>query len=122
MATIYDVARESGFSLSTISNVLNDGPRPVRPETRRRILETVRRLDYHPSAMARGLARQLTGTLGILFGVVESSAVVINAYSAAVLQGVLTAAAETGYDVTHLTAPWRGAEASLRAFRGRSTD
>ena len=44
MATIYDVARESGFSLSTVSNVLNNGPRPVRAETWRRILETVRRL------------------------------------------------------------------------------
>lgn len=122
MATIYDVAKESGFSLSTVSNVLNGGRRPVRAETRHRILETVRRLDYHPNAMARGLARQRTNTLGILFGVVESSAIVLNAYSSAVLQGVLTAAAETGFNVTHLTAPWRGAEQSLASFRDRGTD
>lgn len=122
MATIYDVARESGFSLSTVSNVLNNGPRPVRAETRRRILETVRRLNYHPSAMARGLARQRTNSFGILFGVVESASIVINSYSAAILQGVLTAAGLTGYNVTHLTAPWLGAGLSLDAFRDRSVD
>ena len=94
MATIYDVAKESGFSLATVSNVLNNGPRPVRAETRQRILATMQRLNYHPSAVARGLARQRTHTLGVLFGVVEPSAVVLNAYSAAVLQGILTAAAD----------------------------
>ncbi len=122
MATIYDVARECGVSLSTVSNVLNNGPRPVHPETRKRILEAVRRLDYHPSALARNLARQRTNTLGILFGVVESSAIVINAYSAMVLQGALAAGAELGYNITHLTTPWRDAEHSLAPYRDRRTD
>jgi DNA-binding LacI/PurR family transcriptional regulator len=122
MSTIYDVAKESGFSLSTISNVLNNGPRPVRPETRQRILATMRRLNYHPSAMARGLARRRTHTLGILFGVVEPSAVVLNAYSADVLQGVLTAAAATGFNVTHYTNRWKDAEQSLAEFRDQRSD
>jgi DNA-binding LacI/PurR family transcriptional regulator len=122
MATIYDVAKESGFSLATVSNVLNNGPRPVRAETRQRILATMQRLNYHPSAVARGLARQRTHTLGVLFGVVEPSAVVLNAYSAAVLQGILTAAADDGYNVTHYTAPWLDAERSLSSFRDRRSD
>jgi len=122
MPTIYDVARESGFSLATVSNVLNDGPRPVKPETRQRILATMRRLNYHPSAVARGLARQRTSTIGILFGVVEPAAVILNAYSAAVLQGVLTAAASTGYNVAHYTAPWIDAKHSLANFRDRRSD
>ena len=105
-----------------MSNVIKNGYRPVRPETRKPILDAVERLDYHPSAVARGLARQRTGTIGILFGVVESSAIVINAYSAAILQAVLAEATDTGHDVTHLTAPWRGAAESLRAFRDRRTD
>lgn len=122
MATIYDVAKASGVSLATVSNVINNGSRPVRPETRQRILDAIERLDYHPSAVARGLARQRTRTLGILFGVVESSSIVINAYSASILQAVLAEAAQTGYDVTHLTAPWRGAAESLRTFRDGRTD
>ncbi|MBC8135920.1 MAG: LacI family DNA-binding transcriptional regulator [Fibrella sp.] len=122
MSTIYDVAKESGFSLATVSNVLNDGPRPVKPETRQRILATMQRLNYHPSAMARGLARQRTHTIGVLFGVVEPSAVILNAYSAAVLQGILTAAASTGYNVTHYTAAWIDAQHSLPGFRDRRSD
>lgn len=122
MSTIYDVAKESGFSLATVSNVLNDGPKPVRAETRQRILATMRRLDYHPSAMARGLARQRTHTLGIVFGVVEPTDILLNAYSAAVLQGVLTAAAATRYNVTHYTNRWRDAERSLIDYRDRRSD
>lgn len=122
LSTIYDVAKESGFSLATVSNVLNNGPRPVRPETRQRILATMRRLDYHPSAMARGLARRRTHTIGILFGVVEPSAVVLNAYSASVLQGVLTAAAAGGFNVTHYTNGWINAKQSLAEFRDRRSD
>ncbi|RYG36252.1 LacI family transcriptional regulator [bacterium] len=122
MATIYDVAQESGCSPATVSNVINNGSRPVRPETRNRILAAVQKLNYHPNAVARGLARQKTYTIGILFGVVESSEIVINAYSAAILQAVLSVAAETGYNVTHLTAPWEGAEKSLGTFRDGRTD
>jgi len=122
MATIYDVAKESGVSLATVSNVINNGPRPVRPETRQRILDAIEKLNYHPNAVARGLARQKTHTIGIMFGVVESSKIVINAYSAAILQAVLSVASETGYNVTHLTAHWRGAEESLRMFRDGRTD
>ena len=122
MATIYDVARECGFALSTVSNVINNGPRPVRPETRRRILDAMQRLDYHPNAVARGLARQRTNNLGILFGVVDPSAIVINAYSTAILQGALTAAAQAGYNITHLTRPWIDKEHSLSYFNDRSTD
>jgi DNA-binding LacI/PurR family transcriptional regulator len=122
VATIYDVAQECGFSLGTVSNVINDGPKPVRPETRRLVWEAVQRLNFHPNAVARGLARQRTQTIGILFGVVESSAIVINAYSAAILQAVLSVAAGTGYNVTHLTTPWRGADESLAFFRDGRTD
>lgn len=122
MATIYDVAKASGVSLATVSNVINNGPRPVRPETRQRILDAIQQLNYHPNAVARGLARQKTHTIGIMFGVVDTAEIVINAYSAAILQAVLVNAGAKGYNVTHLTAPWRGAEESLRHFRDGRTD
>ncbi len=72
--------------------------------------------------MARGLARRRTHTIGILFGIVEPSAVILNAYSASVLQGVLTAAAAASFNVTHYTNTWHGAEQSLAEFRGRRSD
>lgn len=122
MATIYDVAKECGVSSATVSNVVNNGPKPVRPETRRKILEAIERLNYHPNAIAQGLAKQRTNTIGIVFGVVNSAEIVINAYSAAILQAVLSVAGERGYNVTHITAPWNGAKESLALFRNGRCD
>jgi len=51
MATIRDVARESGVSVATVSYVLNNGPRTVAPATRDRVLDVVRRMNYHPHVL-----------------------------------------------------------------------
>jgi LacI family transcriptional regulator len=63
--TIKDVARVSGVSAMTVSRVINDSAR-VRPETRRRVEETIAELGYVPSRLARGLSRQQTGTLAVI--------------------------------------------------------
>lgn len=122
MSTITDVAKESGVSIATVSNVLNNGVKPVRAETRQRVLTAARRLNYHPNAMAQGLVRRRMNTLGLFFGVVQSVVVVTNPYASAILQGVLTAAADTGYNLMLFTDPWRGAESSARGFRDRRAD
>ncbi|MBD0318069.1 MAG: LacI family DNA-binding transcriptional regulator, partial [Thermoleophilia bacterium] len=65
--TILDVARRSGVSKSTVSNVLRDVA-SVAPSTRARVLTAIRELGYRPNAVARGLVSQRTNTLGILVG------------------------------------------------------
>ena len=55
--TIYDVAREAGVSISTVSNALNR-PHKVGPGTRERVLETADRLGYVPKPEAAVLARR----------------------------------------------------------------
>lgn len=57
MAKIYEVAEAAGVSISTVSYALS-GKRPVAPDTRRRIEEAVRALDYRPNAGARMLAER----------------------------------------------------------------
>ena len=55
--TSTDVAREAGVSQTTVSFVLNDTRGQTIPEeTRRRVLEAAKRLDYRPRASARSLA------------------------------------------------------------------
>jgi len=55
--TSVDVAREAGVSQSTVSFVLNNTPGQTIPEeTRRRVLEAAKKLDYRPRASARSLA------------------------------------------------------------------
>lgn len=63
--TIYDVAREAGVSMATVSRVVNGNPN-VKPVTRKKVLETIRRMGYRPNAVARGLASKRTTTVGVV--------------------------------------------------------
>ena len=54
MVTIRDVAKKAGVSVATVSCALN-GTKQVRPETRSRVLEAARALDYIPNSSARNL-------------------------------------------------------------------
>lgn len=54
--TSTDVARVAGVSRTTVSFVLNDRPgQSIPEETRRRVIEAARHLDYRPHASARAL-------------------------------------------------------------------
>lgn len=60
--TSADVAKASGVSRATVSYVLNRTPGQTIPEeTRNRVLDAARRLDYVPSASARALRSGRTG-------------------------------------------------------------
>jgi LacI family transcriptional regulator len=63
--TIYDVAREAGVSMATVSRVVNGNPN-VKPATRKKVLDVIRSLGYRPNAVARGLASKKTTTVGVV--------------------------------------------------------
>jgi DNA-binding LacI/PurR family transcriptional regulator len=65
VATIKDVAREAGVSISTVSHTLS-GKRPISPATKRRVFEAIERLGYRPNLNARGLASRRTSVLGLV--------------------------------------------------------
>src|SRR5438093_6655391 len=61
-----DVARQAGVSTAVVSYVLNDGPRPVSPEKRARVLEAIAELGYRRDAVAAALSSRRSRTLGLL--------------------------------------------------------
>jgi LacI family transcriptional regulator len=63
--SIVDVAREARVSVATASRILSNSDYPVSPETRARVLEAARRLDYVPDAFARALVRRRTGIIAL---------------------------------------------------------
>ena len=63
--TIYDVAKEAGVSLATVSRVIN-GLQIVREETRVRVETAIDKLGYKPNAIAQGLALQKTTSIALL--------------------------------------------------------
>lgn len=69
--TIYDVAREAGVSMATVSRVVNGNPN-VKPTTRKKVLEAIEKLGYRPNAVARGLASKRTTTVGVIIPDISS--------------------------------------------------
>lgn len=63
--TICEVAEMAGVSRQTVSRVLNNHP-DVAEETRNKILEVMRRLEYRPNAVARSLIKQTTNSIGLV--------------------------------------------------------
>ncbi|RHM62589.1 LacI family DNA-binding transcriptional regulator [Coprobacillus sp. AF33-1AC] len=64
--TIYDVAREAGVSLATVSRVIN-GSSVVREKTKQKVLDVIEKLDFKPNEVARGLATSKTTSIAIVF-------------------------------------------------------
>lgn len=65
MVTIYDVAKEAGVSISTVSRVINNNY-PVKKETRIKIEKAIKKLGYIPNEIARSLILKSTSSVGIV--------------------------------------------------------
>ena len=63
--TIYDVANAAHVSMATVSRVMNNNPK-VKKETKERVLKVIHDLNYHPNAVAQGLASKKTTTIGVI--------------------------------------------------------
>ena len=93
MITIRDVAEKSGFSITTVSMVLNDGPAATRisDPTRMRIWKVAQRLGYRPNLFARSLRSRRSHTIGVIvFDITD-------AYCTQILRGIETHLRHAGY-------------------------
>lgn len=91
-ATVRDVAARAGVSPKTVSNVLN-GTFRVSPDTRKRVEEAMRALDYVPNLSARGLRNGRTGMIAVALPDLRMS------YSAEMCSCFVEAAARRGLHV-----------------------
>jgi LacI family transcriptional regulator len=68
VVTIRDVARESGFSSTTVSIVLNNAPlaRYIPAGTKKRIERAAKKLGYRPNLFARSLRSKRSHTVGVM--------------------------------------------------------
>lgn len=62
--TIYDIAREAGVSIATVSRVLNGGK--VGEATRAKVQDVLDRSDYQPSRVAQGLATRQSKCVAVM--------------------------------------------------------
>jgi LacI family transcriptional regulator len=71
VATIADVARHAGVSMSTVSHVVNQ-TRKVDPVTAAIVERAIAETGYTPNTIARALARSATGTVGIAISAISN--------------------------------------------------
>src|SRR5215207_9345656 len=106
MATIRDVARYANVSVGTVSNVLN-GSTLVKDDTRKRVLDAIDTLNFHPTAAARSLSTQRTNTIGMVRTElrpvrhrIESDPFILD-----LIDGITSAAVEASIGLTFWTIP-----------------
>src|SRR5215212_8659653 len=69
-----DVARHAQVSTAVVSYVINNGPRTVAPETRRRVEQAIAALGYFPNTIARSLRSDQSNTIGLMLPSQDSPA------------------------------------------------
>jgi LacI family transcriptional regulator len=91
-ASIYDVARESGVSVFTVSAVVNNKSH-VGKSLREKVEAAIRKLNYRPNLVARSLAKQKTHTIGMIVPDIG------NPFFPSVVRGAEDAAQKHGYNL-----------------------
>lgn len=66
MVTLKEIAQHCGVSVTTVSNIINNSPKKMKDETRKKVMDAIEELGYHPNYFAQGLRRQRTQTIGVI--------------------------------------------------------
>ncbi len=90
--TIIDVAKKAGVGKSTVSRVLNNDEN-VKEETKIKVLEVIKELNYTPSTNARGMRTSSTRVIGIVASRLDSPSEI------RAIRGMLEVIYGKGYDV-----------------------
>lgn len=97
MATIKDIAKVAGVSVTTVSRALN-GYSDVNEKTRQKIKAIAEELRYSPNVLARSLVVNRTKTIGLIVSELSRSESKDN-FTFEVLRGINDRAGELGYDL-----------------------
>ena len=100
MATIKDIAKLAGVSISTASRALNDNPR-ISEATRTKVKQIAAELGYSPNYNAQTLTRGEANMVGLVFPVTDQSALA-NPFHIDLMRG-----AGVALEQRHYTMMWR---------------
>lgn len=92
MATLKDVAREAGVSVATVSCCLS-GAKPVKTETKEKIMDAIERLKYIPNASARNLRTTDSRVIGVVLPNIRDH------FITEILDGISRTLDEHGYEL-----------------------
>jgi len=90
--TLRDVAKTAGVSISTVSRVVR-GKDIVHPETKRKVMKAVKKLNYYPNTTARAMVKKQTNTIGLIISDIS------NPFYPPLLRGVENTINKFGYSL-----------------------
>ena len=111
LATMKDVAKLAGVSLSTTSYALN-GSNKISEATKQKVLDAAMQLNFSPNAAARSLKTKKTKIIGVILSDF------IGSYFSSLLAGIQQKVRENGYDVIVIS----GIETGERFIRQKLVD
>lgn len=100
MATILELSKRCGVSVSTVSKALN-GYTDISDKTRDIVIKTANEMGYFPNANARALKLKKTYNIGVLFSTYTTLGL-RNDYFAHILSALREETSQCGYDITFI--------------------
>lgn len=97
--TIKEIAIDAGVSASTVSRVISDSSK-ISESTKEKVRESIKRLNYKPNIMARGLVKKKTGVLGVIMPE-EAMKLFSSPFFIEVMQGISLKAKERDYYIMY---------------------
>ncbi len=121
--TIKDVAKKAGVSITTVSFVLNNRTNVTISEgVKKRVLNVAREMDYHPSAMAAGLAGRRTRNLGVVF--YQEDKIISNQFYSFVIEGMVKEAVDKNFNLlfSYVEKAYKGYQSLPLIIREKNVD
>jgi len=115
--TIGDIARLAGVSRATVSGVLNNSP-TVNKKTYERVLAIIKEHNYKPNEIARALALNQTGLIGLIVKDIS------NPLYSKIALGVEQVCDENGYSmiISNTHVDWNRQEKNINILKRRRVD
>lgn len=101
MASIYDIAKRAGVSISTVSRILN-GTARVKPDKEAAVREAMEYYRYEPNQFARGLVRQKSDMIGLFLPSFGEDGQALSDYYLGIIRGVSDVLPSLGYSLVLL--------------------
>lgn len=97
--TIKDIAKKLDISYTTVSRALNRSPK-VNSVTMEKIIQEAKKMGYQPNAIARGLVKKYTKTIGLIIPDITKS------YFSEIARSIEAVASKQGYNVLLCNTNW----------------
>jgi len=113
-----DIAKETGFSISTVSRVLSNSNYPVAEQIREKVVRAAETMGYEPNIAARSLRTDRTKTIGII---VDD---LLSPFTPPIVRGIQDYLNETGFLSLIVNSDWdpNQEQAAIKTLLSRPVD